>query len=58
MLSGSGIQRLWIGSEEYVAMARPFDPSNGANQPAAIIMRSLMNEVLDPALVRQDSPKF
>jgi len=40
LLPGSGIQRLWIGSEEYVAMVRPFDPSNGANQPAAIIMRS------------------
>jgi signal transduction histidine kinase len=45
LLSGSGIQRISIGSEEYVAMVRPFEPSNGPNQPAAIIMRSRSERV-------------
>ena len=40
LLSATGIQRISIGTEEYVAMARPFDPTHGPNQPAAIIMRS------------------
>jgi signal transduction histidine kinase len=40
LLTGTGVQRISIGSEEYVAVAQPFDPAGGPNQPAAIIMRS------------------
>ena len=40
LLSASGIQRITIGAEEYVAMAQPFDRAHGPNQAAAIIMRS------------------
>jgi len=40
LLSGTGPTRITIGNEEYVAMAQPFGPNRGPNEPAAIIMRS------------------
>ncbi len=40
LLAGTGITRITIGGEEYVAMAQPFGPGQGAHGPAAIVMRS------------------
>ena len=40
LLSERGPTRITIGSEEYVALAQPFGPNRGPNEPAAIIMRS------------------
>ena len=40
LLAAPGVQRIVIGSEEYVAMAQPFGPTHGPNGPAAIIIRS------------------
>jgi len=40
LLAGSGVTRISIGGEEYVAMAQPFGSHAGPNEPAAIIMRS------------------
>jgi signal transduction histidine kinase len=40
LLSGTGPTSITIGGEEYVAMAQPFGPNRGPNEPAAIIMRS------------------
>jgi signal transduction histidine kinase len=40
LLTGTGPTRITIGNEEYVAMAQPFGPNRGPDEPAAIIMRS------------------
>jgi signal transduction histidine kinase len=40
LIAGSGITRISIGGEEYLALAQPFGPVEGARGPAAIIMRS------------------
>ena len=40
LLSERGPTRITIGNEEYVALAQPFGPNRGPNEPAAIIMRS------------------
>jgi signal transduction histidine kinase len=40
LLAGTGAMRITIGNEEYVAIAQPFGPNRGPNEPAAIIMRS------------------
>jgi signal transduction histidine kinase len=40
LLAGAGVQRIFIGGEEYVALAQPFAPAVGTNAPASIIMRS------------------
>jgi len=40
LIAASGITRIAIGGEEYVAIAQPFGSGQGTNAPAAIIMRS------------------
>jgi signal transduction histidine kinase len=40
LLVGSDVQRTFIGGEEYVALVQPIGAKPGANEPAAIIMRS------------------
>ena len=40
LLAGTGATSITIGNEEYVALAQPFGPNRGPNEPAAIIMRS------------------
>ena len=40
LIAASGITRIAIGGEEYVAIAQPFGSGQGPNAPAAIIMRS------------------
>jgi signal transduction histidine kinase len=40
LLAVTGQTRITIGNEEYVAIAQPFGPNRGPNEPAAIIMRS------------------
>ena len=40
LLSGSGVQRIFIDGEEYLALVQPFGSKAGPNEPAAIIMRS------------------
>ena len=40
LLSGQGVKRITIGSEEYVAISQPLGPNAGPTDPAAIIMRS------------------
>ena len=40
LLARTGATRITIGGEEYVAIAQPFSPNRGPNEPAAIIMRS------------------
>lgn len=40
LLSGHGVKRVTIGSEEYVAISQPLGPNAGPSDPAAIIMRS------------------
>jgi signal transduction histidine kinase len=40
LLAGTGAASITIGNEEYVALAQPFGPNRGPNEPAAIIMRS------------------
>ena len=40
LLSGQGVKRITIGSEEYVAISQPLGHGSGPTDPAAIIMRS------------------
>ena len=40
LLSGHGVKRVTIGSEEYVAISQPLGANAGPTDPAAIIMRS------------------
>ncbi|MGE0864206.1 MAG: ATP-binding protein, partial [Vicinamibacterales bacterium] len=40
LLSATGPTRLVIDGEEYVALAQPLGPGAGANEPAAIVLRS------------------
>ncbi|HEX8027516.1 MAG TPA: ATP-binding protein [Vicinamibacterales bacterium] len=39
-LLGGGVRSISIGGDEYVAMAQPLGPGNGARAPVAIILRS------------------
>ena len=45
LIAASGITRIAIGGEEYVAIAQPFGSGQGPNAPAAIIMRSRSERV-------------
>jgi signal transduction histidine kinase len=40
LLAATGATRITIDDEEYVALAQPFGPNRGPNEPAAIILRS------------------
>jgi len=40
LLTGSGVMRVAIGGEDYVAMTRPLGSGEGSGGPAAIVLRS------------------